>query len=98
MYGVLSMDACIAPNCALRAPTLFSERMKSASARKTRLWIKATIAWVCFYTRSPIAGGCAFHPHAIGDPRGRAAVRAIAEMNDDKASRPDWFGFARQGY
>jgi hypothetical protein len=29
-----------------------------------------------FYKRSPIACGCAFHPRAIGDPRGRAAVRA----------------------
>src|ERR1039457_4836537 len=29
-----------------------------------------------FYTRSPIAHGCAFHPCAIDDPRGRAAVRA----------------------
>jgi len=27
-------------------------------------------------TRSPIARGYAFHPRAIGDPRGRAAVRA----------------------
>src|ERR1035437_1386129 len=115
MYGVLSMVACIAPNCALRAPTVFSERMKSASARKTkfqwrlmrearyagtktRLWIKATTAWVCFYTRSSIARGCAFHPRAIDDPRGRSAARAIAEMDDDKASSPDWFGFVRQGY
>jgi len=30
----------------------------------------------CLYPRSPIACGCAFHPRAIGDPRGRGAVRA----------------------
>jgi len=29
-----------------------------------------------FYTRSPMACGCAFHPRASDDPRGRAAVRA----------------------
>jgi hypothetical protein len=31
-----------------------------------------------FYPRSPIACGCAFHPRAIGDPRGRLLVRAIS--------------------
>ncbi|MFA5916090.1 MAG: hypothetical protein WC830_21295, partial [Burkholderiales bacterium] len=29
-----------------------------------------------FYTRSPIGHGCAFHPCASDDPRGRGAVRA----------------------
>jgi hypothetical protein len=29
-----------------------------------------------FHQRSSIARGCAFHPCAIEDPRGRAAVRA----------------------
>jgi hypothetical protein len=33
-----------------------------------------------FYPRSPIACGCAFHPHAIGDPRGRFFVRAKSEL------------------
>jgi len=32
------MSAC--DHCALRAPTLFSERMKSTSVRKTGLWVK----------------------------------------------------------
>jgi hypothetical protein len=32
-----------------------------------------------FYTRSSIAHGCAFHPCAIDDPRGRAAVRARSD-------------------
>src|SRR5450756_1797242 len=49
--------------------------MKSASVQKTRLWLTPNAAWG-FYSRSPIAHGCAFHPCAIGDPRGRAAVRA----------------------
>jgi len=65
-------------HCALRAPTLFLVRMKSASVPKTRLWIKTTTAWVCLYPRSSIARGCAFHPCAIEDPRGRDAVRASA--------------------
>jgi hypothetical protein len=30
--------------------------------------------------RSPIARGCAFHPRAIDDPRGRNAVRASAAV------------------
>jgi hypothetical protein len=34
------------------------------------------MAWGCFYPRSPIACGYVFHPRAIGDPRGRGAVRA----------------------
>jgi len=62
--------------CALRAPTLFSVRMKSASAQKTAFRIKSRTASGCFYPRSPIAHGCAFHPCAIGDPRGRFLVRA----------------------
>jgi hypothetical protein len=63
-------------HCALRAPTLLLVRMKSVSVPKTRLWIKATTAWVCLYPRSSIPHGCAFHPCAIEDPRGRDAVRA----------------------
>src|SRR5450759_543656 len=61
--------------CALRAPTVFSVPMKSTSVQKTRLRLTANTAWR-FYPRSPIACGCAFHPYAIGDPRGRVAVRA----------------------
>jgi hypothetical protein len=58
---------------------MFLVRMKSASVPKTWLWIKATTAWGCFYPRSPIVCGYAFYPHAIGDPRGRGAVRASAD-------------------
>jgi len=32
-------------HCALRAPTVFSVPMKSASVQKTRLWIKTASAW-----------------------------------------------------
>jgi hypothetical protein len=32
--------------------------------------------WGGFYTRSSMAHGCAFHPCAIDDPRGRFFVRA----------------------
>src|ERR1035437_7806374 len=49
--------------------------MKSASAQKTRLLIKTRTA-LGFYPRSLIGRGRAFRPCAIGDPRGRAAVRA----------------------
>jgi hypothetical protein len=35
---------------------------------------------VGLFTRSPIARGCAFHPYAIGDPRGRLFVRAKAQL------------------
>jgi hypothetical protein len=64
-----------------RAPTLFSARMKSASAQKTRLWIK-TRTVQGFYTRSSIARGCAFHPRAIEDPRGRLLVRATSQLRN----------------
>jgi hypothetical protein len=70
--------------CALRAPTVFSVRMKSASVQKRRLWIKGSRAWVCFYPRSSMACGHAFRPYAIDDPRGRAAVRASVEMDEKK--------------
>ena len=50
-----------------RAQTVFLVRMKSASVPKTRLWIKATTAWVCLYPRSSIA-------------RGRFSVRAQAAI------------------
>jgi len=35
---------------------------------------------VGFYTRSPIACGCAFHPCAMDDPRGRFFVRATSQL------------------
>src|ERR1035437_4393942 len=44
-------------HCALRAPTACFVRKKSASIRKTRLWIKAKMVWSGFYTRSSIACG-----------------------------------------
>jgi len=43
----MRMSAC--DHCALRAPTLFSGRMKSTSVRKTGLGIKATTAWRCYF-------------------------------------------------
>jgi hypothetical protein len=52
-----------------RAPTLFLVRMKSASVPKTRFWIKAITAWVCFFARSPIAHGRFF-------VRAQSAIRA----------------------
>jgi hypothetical protein len=72
--------------------------MKSVSVQKKRLLTKASMARVCFYPRSSMARGCAFHPRAIDDPRGRAAGRAIAQMNVDKASRPACFGFVSLVY
>jgi len=72
--------------CALRAPTVFSARMKSVSAQKTRLWIKARAIVGGFYTRSSIARGCAFHPCAIDDPRGRI-YRPCRFWQDLRAAR-----------
>jgi hypothetical protein len=54
----------------LRAPTVFSMRMKSASAWKTRLWIKAGAERVCFHPRSPIAYGRLL-------VRAQSAIRAV---------------------
>jgi hypothetical protein len=45
MYSVLNIVACRARICALRAPTVLSARMKSVSARKTRLWLTPDTAW-----------------------------------------------------
>jgi hypothetical protein len=50
--------------------------MKNVSVPKTRLWIKAKAVWFGFHSRSPIAHGQVYRPCAIGDPRGRVAVRA----------------------
>jgi len=83
VYGVLNMVACIAPNCALRAPTVFGTNKKRIRT-ENKVPEKARTG-LAFLSR-------------IDDPRGRAAVRAIAEMDDVKASRPDSFGFVRQGY
>jgi len=44
--------------CTLRAPTVFSARMKSASAQKTRLWIKARAARGFTQDRRLRADGC----------------------------------------
>src|ERR1035437_10104540 len=42
-----------------------------------------------FHQRSSIARGCAFHPGAIEDPRGRAAVRASSGVTARSSlSRP----------
>src|ERR1035437_2850977 len=79
IYGVLSSVGCHERICALaRANRVFGTDKKT-SVPKTRFWIKARAVWGGFYTRSPIACGCAFHPRAIGDPRGRDAVRASAD-------------------
>ena len=67
--------ACQRRTCALRAPTVVSVRISSASVPKPRFSIK-TRTGRRFCSRSSIACGCAFHPRAVGDPRGRAAVRA----------------------
>jgi hypothetical protein len=68
--------------CALRAPTVFLVRMKSASVQETRLWLTPNAARR-FYTRSSIAHGCAFHPCAIDDPRGRLLVRATSQLRSN---------------
>jgi hypothetical protein len=46
--------------------------------RKENTVMIKTIREAGGYTRSPIACGCAFHPRAIDDPRGRLLVRATS--------------------
>jgi len=60
--------------CALRAPTVFSARMESASAQKTRLWLKPGRCGVFYKIVDSARMG--FHPCAIDDPRGLFFVRA----------------------
>jgi len=60
-----------------RANRLFDTDEKRIRIKKTVMdKSKKSGFGVCLYPRSPIVRGCAFHPRAIGDPRGRAAVRA----------------------
>jgi hypothetical protein len=61
-------------HCALCAPTAFSVRIKVI--RTENAVTVNSRKGLGFYPRSSIARGCAFHPCAIDDPRGRAAVRA----------------------
>ncbi len=87
-----SVCAEFGKTCALHAPTVFSARMKSASARKTKFqWRQMREARYAgtktrLWTRAKSVSGflskiadCArtdSRPRAIGDPRGRGAVRA----------------------
>ncbi len=65
------------------------QRMPTATIARSRaptvilLRINTTTAWGCFYPRSSIARGCAFHPCAIDDPRGRFLVRATSMLCND---------------
>ena len=67
---------------ALRAPR--ANRVFYTDEKRIRIentvMNKSMVGLGGFYTRSSIARGCAFHPCAIGDPRGRAAVRASASV------------------
>jgi hypothetical protein len=55
-------------HCALRAPTLFSVRIKIIRTENTVMNKTRTARWL--YTRSPNAHGWLFHPCTVGDPRG----------------------------
>src|SRR5450759_2004486 len=57
--------------------------MREARYAGTKTWLRLTPNTARgFYTRSPIACGCAFHPRAIGDLRGRFLVRATTPARD----------------
>jgi len=72
----LSAGACRErPLRAPRANRVFSTDEKRIRGENTVI-DKSNNGLDCFYPRSPIVRGCAFHPRAIGDPRGRDAVRA----------------------
>src|SRR3990172_1479651 len=61
---------------AARANRVF--RADEKRIRTENTVIVNTKSGVGFRPRSLIARGCAFHPRAINDPRGRGAVRASA--------------------
>ncbi len=69
-----SSDADERPLRALRANRVFGTDEKRIRTENTV--IDKNSRGLGFHTRSPLVCGCAFHPHASGDPRGRAAVRA----------------------
>ncbi|MBE0623213.1 MAG: hypothetical protein IH606_00245 [Burkholderiales bacterium] len=82
-YRVSSMLTGRERHCALRreasppggrAPTVFLVRINTIRTKNT-VMVKTEYS-AGFYTRSSIACGCAFHPQAIDDPRGRFFVRA----------------------
>jgi hypothetical protein len=52
-------------HCALRAPTMFLVRMKSASVPKSWLWIKATTVWGLLLSKIADCGRAAFRPRNI---------------------------------
>jgi hypothetical protein len=73
--GVLNTVARQERTCALaRANRVFCADEKRIRAEDTVMDKSKDSAG--FYTKSSIARGCAFHPHAIDDPRGRFFVRA----------------------
>jgi len=63
---------------ALRANRVFRTDEKRIRMENTVMY-KSKNGLSGFNQRSLIARGCAFHPCAINDPRGRAAVRASAK-------------------
>jgi hypothetical protein len=66
--------ACDERSCALRAPTLFSVRIKTIRT-ENKVMVKSKDN-TGFYTRSSIVRGWLYHPRTIDDPRGRFFVRA----------------------
>jgi hypothetical protein len=64
-----------------------------SSVQRTWLWVKAKTVQGGFYARSSIAHGCAFHPCAIDDPRGRlpsaqAQARKLKEPQGARRNSP----------
>jgi hypothetical protein len=78
MYDFLSIATCLGRTCALRAPTAFSARIKGIRAEKAVTLNPKRTAGVL--SKIADCARMAFHPRAIGDPRGRFAVRATAQL------------------
>jgi len=71
--------SCCRWRCALRAPTAFSARIKGIRPENAVL-IKTKNGFGVLFEIVDCTR-MAFHPGAIGDPRGRDAVRAIPCAN-----------------
>jgi hypothetical protein len=77
-YGVLNAVACDEQTYALRAPTVFSVRIKSIRTENTVL-VRSKDGLGLLLSKIADCARMDFHPCAIDDPRGRFFVRATSQ-------------------
>jgi len=68
-------------HCALRAPTVFSARIKTIRAENTVMDKNKDSAGVLYKIADCIR--MSFYPCAIDDPRGRFLVRATSQLRNN---------------